>query len=65
MGHKVTVICQDRKAASHPEVNSYIEGLPNKDTKPLEGGQLRIIVPDINNLLPVYIWNEYAGYTVK
>lgn len=59
MGHRVTVICQDRKAASHPEVNQFIKGMPDKNMEHLKPGQLRLIVPDINDLLPVYVWNEY------
>lgn len=65
MGHRVTVICQDRNVHKHPEVNQFITGTPDEKMEPLKNGQLRIIVPDINNLLPVYIWNEYEGYTVK
>ena len=65
MGHRVTVVCQDRNAGKLPLVDSFIRGTPSKDTPKLLSGQIRIVVPDINDLLPVYIWNEYEGYTVK
>lgn len=35
MGHKVNIICQDRNAGSHPQVDQFIRGLPDKTTKPL------------------------------
>ena len=64
-GHKVTVICQDRKVSNNPAVDYYIRGMPSEDTPKLKPGQLRIIVPDIDDLLPVYVMNEYEGYKVK
>lgn len=64
-GHRVTVICQDRNGANIPCVDHFMRGLPDANTPKLKPGQLRIIVPDIDDLLPVYIMNEYEGYTVK
>jgi len=65
LGHAVTVVCQDRDAAELPFVNEYIgsgEPIPKAAPSP---GVVRVVVPDINGLLPVYVLDKYDGYRVK
>jgi len=64
-GYAVTVVCQDPDAASLPFVDEFIgekESLP--ENAPQEG-KLRVVIPDIKRLLPVYVYDKYEGYTVK
>ena len=65
LGHGVTVICQDRQAQDLAFVDEYIgpgDRMPERATEP---GRLRVIVPDIDELLPVFVYDHYAGYRVK
>jgi glycosyltransferase involved in cell wall biosynthesis len=64
-GHKVTILCQDRNAGKLPIVDEFILGTPDSKLKSPKDGTIRVIVPNINNLLPVYVMDEYKGYTVK
>ena len=68
-GYGVTIVCQDLNAASYNFVDEYygpetsldlIEKLniPNP-------GVCRVFVPDIDFLLPVYVYDVYEGYSVK
>ena len=64
-GHAVTVVCQDPTAHKLPFVDEFIsenEALPAEAPAP---GKLRVVVPNINKLLPVYVFDKYEGYTVK
>ncbi len=64
-GYAVTIVCQDPNAAELPFVDEFIgekEPLPQKAPAV---GKLRVVVPDINRLLPVYVFDKYEGYTVK
>ena len=64
-GHGVSVVCQDRKAGELPFVQEFIgphDILPDDPPKP---GMMRVIVPEINNLLPVYVFDRYDGFEVK
>lgn len=64
-GHSVSVICQDRTADQLDFVDEFFTGLNDvPDNAPAEG-TLRVIVPPINSLLPVYVLDEYEGYEVK
>lgn len=54
MGYRVTLICQDRIAENLSTVDSYYQGLFPSDASKLNNGQLRVIIPDINNIIPVY-----------
>jgi glycosyltransferase involved in cell wall biosynthesis len=67
MGHEVHLFCQDRHAAELPWVDAVGRW---------EGGELRIetirepvrvtaYLPDIGDLLPVYVADEYEGFTAK
>ncbi|MGH2817563.1 MAG: glycosyltransferase family 4 protein [Actinomycetota bacterium] len=71
-GHDVLVMCQDRNASSLPFVDadadfpegdaafSWVE--PGDDQRP---GRCRVLRPHIGGLLPVYVYDEYEGFTVK
>ncbi len=64
-GHAVTVVCQELQAASQPFVDEYIgpnEALPAAPPAP---GTLRVVVPFINQLLPVYVFDRYDDFQVK
>jgi glycosyltransferase involved in cell wall biosynthesis len=64
-GHGVSVVCQDRKAGELPFVQEFIgphDKLPDDPPKP---GTIRVVVPDISNLLPVYVFDRYDGFDVK
>ena len=53
LGHEVHLLCQDRDAADLPWVGG--EG----------GGSVTVHVPDIGELLPVYVADRYEGFEVK
>jgi glycosyltransferase involved in cell wall biosynthesis len=65
MGHAVTIVCQDLNSLNYDFVDELIcptNPIPPK--QPLDG-TVRVIVPDINNLLPVYVYDKYEGFDVK
>ena len=71
-GHDVLVMCQDRSAsalpfvdadADFPESNAAISLLEPEDD--LRAGRCRVVRPYIGGLLPVYVYDEYEGFTVK
>jgi len=64
-GHSVTVVCQDRQAGSLPFVNEFIGPDESVPDMPPAAGTIRVVTPDINNLLPVYVFDRYEGFTVK
>jgi glycosyltransferase involved in cell wall biosynthesis len=64
-GHAVTVVCQDYEAKSLTFVDHYIGPGETIPSDPPEPGSLRVIVPDINRLLPVYVFDHYEGFRVK
>ena len=64
-GHAVTAVCQDRDAASYPYVDEFFLGTDNIPDTPPAPGTLRVVVPDIDGLLPVYVYDKYEGYEVK
>ncbi len=64
-GHSVTVICQDRKAGELNFTDEFYGPESALPVTPPPPGTVRVIVPYIENLLPVYIYDEYEGYTVK
>jgi len=64
-GHAVTVVCQELQAAKLPFVNEFI-GLGEKlPSAPPKAGQMRVVVPNIQKLLPVYVFDRYDGFEVK
>jgi len=64
-GHGVSVLCQDPKAGSLPFVEEFIGPKDKLPSTPPQPGTIRVVVPDINNLLPVYVFDRYNGYQVK
>jgi hypothetical protein len=63
--HGVSVVCQDHKAGALPFVQEFIrlhDKLPDEPPKP---STIRVIVPEINNLLPAYVFDRYDGFVVK
>lgn len=65
MGHAVTVVCQDRNAGSLEFVDECFIGTDTIPNTPPAEGTIRVVVPDIGDLLLVYVLNRYEGYTVK
>ena len=65
LGHAVTVVCQDRKAGALDFVDECFIGTDNIPTAAPEQGKIRVVVPDIDSLLLVYVYNKYPGFTVK
>ena len=64
-GHSVSVLCQDPEAGSLPFVEEFIGPKDKLPSTPPQPGTIRVVVPDINNLLPVYVFDRYKGYQVK
>ena len=56
---------QGREAASCEYVDEFSMGTDNIPTTPPKPGTLRVVVPDIADLPPVYAFDRYDGYTVK
>jgi hypothetical protein len=54
-GHSVTVVCQDREAGSLPFVNEFVGPDQSLPEIPPAAGTIRVVTPDINDLLPVYV----------
>lgn len=64
-GHAVTVICQDPSAGRLDFVDEVFVGTASIPPSAPKGGSLRVVVPDINDLLLVYWYDLYEGYEVK
>ena len=63
--HAVTIFCQDPDAGTYDWVDEFFtknDELPQEQVAP---GKVRVILPDIAGLLPVYQYDEYKGYTTK
>jgi glycosyltransferase involved in cell wall biosynthesis len=63
--HSVTIICQDLQASSLEFVDEYFgpdDKTPDSQPKP---GTIRVIIPNINNLLPVYVLDDYEKLFAK
>ena len=65
LGHAVTVVCQDRNAGNLDFVDECVIGTMNVPASPPRAGSIRVVVPDIDNLLLVYVFNPYEGFQVK
>ena len=65
LGNAVTVVCQDRNAGKLDFVDECYIGTENVPTTPPKPGSIRVVVPDIDNLLLVYVFNHYEGFQVK
>ena len=64
-GHSVSVVCQDHKAGALPFVQEFIGQHDKLPIEPPKPGTIRVVVPEINNLLPVYVFDRYDGFDVK
>ena len=64
-GHAVTVVCQDRNAEKLDFVDECFIGTENVPTTAPRPGSIRVVVPDIDNLLLVYVFNRYDEFQVK
>ena len=64
-GHAVTVLCQDHKAGSLDFVDECFIGMDSIPSEAPNLGSIRVVVPDINGLLLVYVHNRYEGFEVK
>ena len=64
-GHAVTVICQDLQAGALKFVDEYVGPGGKLPPQPPAPATIRVVVPDINKLLPVYVLDRYAGFQVK
>ena len=64
-GHSVTVLCQDPFADQLDFVNEHIVGTAKIPASPPPKGTVRVVVPDIGGLLPVFVEDRYEGYKVK
>ena len=65
LGHAVTVVCQDRRAGGLEFVDECVIGTENVPEKAPQPGKVRVVVPDIDGLLLVYVHNKYEGFRVK
>ena len=64
-GHAVTVVCQDLQAQNLPFITEYIAPGEQLPTQAPPDGTIRVVVPEINRLLPVYVLDKYEGFEVK
>jgi len=64
-GHAVTVVCQDRTTEALPFVEEFIGPQQPIPPTPPRPGTIRVVTPDINGLLPVYVFDRYDGFEVK
>jgi glycosyltransferase involved in cell wall biosynthesis len=71
-GHDVVVMCQERDAARFRIVDAEgsvdpVDGIsPTVPTgNPSGTGSCTTLRPDIGGLLPVYVYDDYEGFTVK
>jgi len=63
--HAITIFCQDPDAGTYDWVDEFYtknDELPKEQIAP---GKVRVILPDIADLLPVYQYDDYKGYTTK
>lgn len=71
-GHDVVVMCQetlagviefvDAEADMSPDNSTFVE-YPTKS--PPAAGRCRVVRPHIGEILPVYVYDEYEGFTAK
>ncbi|MDQ4026247.1 MAG: glycosyltransferase, partial [Actinomycetota bacterium] len=71
-GHDVVVMCQESLAGALPYVDAEADMSPDNSTfaeyptKAEPGaGRCRVIRPHIGEVLPVYVYDEYEGFTAK
>src|SRR5437764_2005575 len=67
MGHEVHLLCQDRGAVELDwvsRVGRWADGELHVEPA-REAGNVTIYIPEIRDLLPVYVADRYAGFRVK
>lgn len=71
-GHDVLLLCQDRHADELAFVDEYGEFTPDNARFACHPtgagsapGRLRVVRPAIGELLPVYVWDPYEGFTAR
>lgn len=64
-GHDVVVMCQDRSAGELPFVDDDLDVDVRTANLPPRPGSCRVARPFIDSLLPVYVYDDYEGFTVK
>ena len=71
-GHDVVVMCQDTLAGSLPYVDAEADMSPDNSTfveYPTKAspaaGRCVVVRPAIGEILPVYVFDEYEGFTAK
>lgn len=71
-GHDVLVMCQEPNARSEPYVDAYGDFEPDNrvvellDTNAQPApGRCAVVRPWIGDVLPVYVYDEYEGFTAK
>ncbi len=71
-GHDVLVLCQERATDGLrfiDEAGSFSSDNASMDMQPTgvppATGRVRVCAPDIGAVLPVYVFDEYAGFTAK
>ena len=70
-GHTVLMVCQDR----HAERLAFVDAMATADHRGMSApvptgaapaaGRVIVVRPDIGELLPVFVEDEYEGFTVK
>ena len=64
-GHSVALMCQDRAADAYGWVDRYAEISEGSPIPLPREGECFVLRPDIGELLPVYVYDDYEGFTVK
>jgi glycosyltransferase involved in cell wall biosynthesis len=71
-GHDVMLMCQDRKVEELPYVDAFGEFHDDNrgfDVRPTgvigASGRVQLVRPYIGPVLPVYVYDEYEGFTAK
>jgi len=72
LGHEVFLFCQEKNPGSIDFISQYSVFEPgNREYRTLMfretpyAGKCTLFNPEINGLLPVYVYDEYEGFTVK
>lgn len=71
-GHDVLVMCQQKGASGFGPVDAEGDFSPDNESyevvptgAPAGPGSCTVVRPDIGGLLPVYVYDDYAGFVVK
>ena len=64
-GHEVLLLCQERDPAALEWVDAHGDFSRGNRSFDMPDGRVRVARPDIEGLLPVYVYDEYEGFTVK